>query len=66
MTSRPITFVGTEAAQTRIARLRSRRGAAERVNSIRAEMAEADRACAETSRQSPPSRGATSEGIAPH
>lgn len=53
MTSRPTTqpksptFVGTEAAQAHIARLRSRRGAAERVDSIRAEMAEADRAYAE-------------------
>lgn len=52
MTSQPThaqstTFVGTEAAQTRIARLRARRGAAERVDSIRAEMAEADRVYAE-------------------
>jgi DNA-binding XRE family transcriptional regulator len=49
MTSQPThtTFVGTEAAQNRIARLRARRGAAERVDSIRAEMAEADRIYAE-------------------
>lgn len=52
MTSQPAqpestTFVGTEAAQVRIERLRSRRGAAERVDSIRAEMAEADRVYAE-------------------
>ncbi|MEV0900319.1 helix-turn-helix transcriptional regulator [Actinoplanes sp. NPDC049802] len=39
----PTTFVGTEAAQARIARLRARRGAAERVDRIRAEMADADR-----------------------
>jgi DNA-binding XRE family transcriptional regulator len=43
----PITFVGTEDAQARIARLRSRRGAAERIDSIHAEMAEADRIYAE-------------------
>ena len=43
----PTTFVGTEAAQARIARLRARRGAAERVDSIRTEMAEADRVYAE-------------------
>jgi DNA-binding XRE family transcriptional regulator len=43
----PITFVGTDAAQGRIARLRSRRGAAERIDSIHAEMAEADRIYAE-------------------
>jgi DNA-binding XRE family transcriptional regulator len=43
----PVTFVGTEAAQERIARLRSRHGAAERVDSIHAEMAEADRLYAE-------------------
>jgi DNA-binding XRE family transcriptional regulator len=42
-----ITFVGAEAAQARIARLRARRGAAERVDGIRAEMAEADRVYAE-------------------
>lgn len=52
MTSRPTqpestTFVGTEAAHARIARLRARRGAAERVDGIRAEMAEADRVYAE-------------------
>ncbi|SNT60700.1 Helix-turn-helix [Asanoa hainanensis] len=52
MTSQPTdpeatTFVGTEATQERIARLRSRRGAAERVDSIRVEMAEADRTYAE-------------------
>lgn len=49
MTSQPesTTFVGTEAAQARIARLRSRRGAAERIDGIRAEMAEADRVYAE-------------------
>ena len=52
MTSQPThaeytTFVGTEAAQARIAKLRARRGAAERVDSIRAEMAEADRVYAE-------------------
>lgn len=53
MTSKPTphaestTFVGTEAAQARIAQLRARRGAAERVDSIRAEMAEADRVYAE-------------------
>ena len=46
MTSQPVqpeytTFVGTEAAQGRIAPLRSRRGAPERVDGIRAEMAEA-------------------------
>ena len=34
------TFIGTEAAQARIARLRARRRAAERVDGIRAEMAE--------------------------
>src|SRR5262245_2967963 len=43
----PTTFVGTEAAQQRIARLRARRGATRRVERIRAEMAEADRAYAE-------------------
>lgn len=52
MTSQPArpestTFVGTEAAQARIARLRARRGAAERVDGIRAEMVEADRVYAE-------------------
>src|SRR5690242_11230019 len=48
MTSQPeFNFVGTEAAQERIARLRSRRGAAERIDGIRAEMAEADRIYAE-------------------
>ncbi|MDI1461844.1 helix-turn-helix transcriptional regulator [Catellatospora sp. KI3] len=52
MTSQPdpadsTTFVGTEAVQDRIARLRGRRGAAERVDGIRAEMAEADRVYAE-------------------
>jgi DNA-binding XRE family transcriptional regulator len=52
MTNQPIqpestTFVGTEVAQARIARLRSRRGAAQRVDSVRAEMAEADRVYAE-------------------
>ena len=52
MTSQPTnakdtTFVGTEAAQARIAQLRERRGAAERVDGIRAEMAEADRLYAE-------------------
>jgi DNA-binding XRE family transcriptional regulator len=41
------TFVGTEATQERIARLRGRPGAAERVDTIRAEMAEADRVYAE-------------------
>ena len=41
------TFVGTETTQARIARLRARRGAAERVGSIRVEMAEADRLYAE-------------------
>ncbi|GAA2386385.1 helix-turn-helix transcriptional regulator [Dactylosporangium salmoneum] len=45
--SEPTTFVGTEATQARITRLRARRGAAERVDSIRAEMAEADRVYAE-------------------
>ena|SRR5258706_16447104 len=45
--SEPTTFVGTEAAKARIARLRARRGAAERVDNIRAEMAEADRIYAE-------------------
>jgi DNA-binding XRE family transcriptional regulator len=43
----PSTFVGTDAAQARIARLRSRRGATERIDSIHAEMAEADRIYAE-------------------
>lgn len=43
----PVTFVGTESARARIARLRSRRGAAERVDGIRAEMAQADRVYAE-------------------
>lgn len=43
----PITFVGAEAAQARTARLRARRGAAERVDGIRTEMAEADRVYAE-------------------
>lgn len=51
MTSQPAddatTFVGTEAAQARIARLRARRGAAERVDGIRAEMAGTDRLYAE-------------------
>ena len=49
MTSHPesTTFVGTEAAQARIERLRARRGAAERVDGIRAEMAETDRVYAE-------------------
>jgi hypothetical protein len=41
------TFVGTDAATARIARLRSRRGAAERVDIIRTEMAAADRVYAE-------------------
>ncbi|MEV8511370.1 helix-turn-helix transcriptional regulator [Dactylosporangium sp. NPDC051484] len=41
------TFVGAEAAQTRIARLRARHSAADRVDGIRAEMAEADRIYAE-------------------
>src|SRR5262245_24389745 len=41
------TFVGTEAAQARIARLRARHGTTGRVDRIRAEMAEADRAYAE-------------------
>ncbi len=41
------TFVGSEAAQARITRLRERRGAAERVDRIRAEMAETDRIYAE-------------------
>jgi DNA-binding XRE family transcriptional regulator len=41
------TFIGTEAAQARIAGLRARGGAAERVDGIRAEMAEADRVYAE-------------------
>lgn len=36
-------FVGTEAAQARLDRLRARRGTANRVDKIRAEMAEADR-----------------------
>jgi DNA-binding XRE family transcriptional regulator len=39
----PTTFVGTEAAQARLDRLRARRGAPHRVDTIRAEMAEADR-----------------------
>lgn len=43
----PTTFVGTDATQARIARLRARRGAANRVDSIRAEMTEADRTYAE-------------------
>jgi DNA-binding XRE family transcriptional regulator len=43
----PTTFVGTDATQARIARLRARRGATGRVERIRAEMAEADRAYAE-------------------
>jgi ribosome-binding protein aMBF1 (putative translation factor) len=43
----PATFVGTEATQARIAQLRARRGSAERVDSIRAEMAAADRTYAE-------------------
>jgi DNA-binding XRE family transcriptional regulator len=43
----PTAFVGTEAAQARIARLRARRGSAERVDSIRAEMAATDRAYTE-------------------
>lgn len=51
MTSEPSpaepTFVGTDAAQARIDRLRARRGAPERVDDIRAEMAEADRVYAE-------------------
>ncbi|GAA2634407.1 helix-turn-helix domain-containing protein [Paractinoplanes durhamensis] len=48
MSSQPdINFVGTEAAQARIARLRARPGAAERVDAIREEMAEADRTYAE-------------------
>jgi DNA-binding XRE family transcriptional regulator len=51
MTNQPApadpTFIGTDAAQTRLARLRDRRGAAERVDDIRAEMAEADRGYAE-------------------
>jgi DNA-binding XRE family transcriptional regulator len=41
------TFVGTDATQDRIARLRTRRGAADHVDSIRAEMAEAGRLYAE-------------------
>jgi hypothetical protein len=46
MTSQPTraespTFVGTEAAQARIARLPARRGAAERVDSVRATTNEA-------------------------
>ena len=52
MTSQPThagstTFVGTEHAQARIARLRARNGAAERVDAIRTEMTEADRVYAE-------------------
>lgn len=43
----PTTFVGTDAAQARLARLRARRDAADRVDNIRAEMAEADRIYAE-------------------
>ena len=43
----PTEFVGTDAAQARLARLRARRGAAARVDTIRAEMAEADRIYAE-------------------
>lgn len=45
--AKPTTFVGTDAAQARIARLRARRGAIGRVDRIRAEMTEADRAYAE-------------------
>ncbi|HEX5201920.1 helix-turn-helix domain-containing protein [Paractinoplanes rhizophilus] len=40
-------FVGTDAAQARIDRLRARRGATGRVDTIRAEMAETDRIYAE-------------------
>jgi DNA-binding XRE family transcriptional regulator len=42
------TFVGTDAAQQRIARLKSRLDAGEHVADIRAEMAEADRAYVES------------------
>jgi DNA-binding XRE family transcriptional regulator len=41
------TFVGVDAAQARIARLRARPGASGDIDVIRAEMAEADRAYAE-------------------
>jgi hypothetical protein len=52
MTSRPehtepIAFVGTQAAQARLEKLRSRPGAGRRVAKIRDEMAEADRVYAE-------------------
>ena len=40
-------FVGTEATQARLTRLRARPGAADRVDRIRAEMVEADRVYAE-------------------
>ncbi len=43
----PAEFVGSDAARARIARLKARRGAAERVHRVRAEMAEADRIYAE-------------------
>ncbi|MFI5839658.1 helix-turn-helix domain-containing protein [Catenuloplanes sp. NPDC051500] len=43
----PDALVGTEAAQARLARLKARRGASERVGRIRGEMAEADRQYAE-------------------
>jgi DNA-binding XRE family transcriptional regulator len=44
----PTTFVGTDATQARITRLRSRKGAAAKSDAIRAEMAEADRAYVES------------------
>ncbi|MDP9798942.1 ribosome-binding protein aMBF1 (putative translation factor) [Catenuloplanes nepalensis] len=43
----PEGFVGTSAARVRLARLKARKGAPERVDRIRAEMADADREYAE-------------------
>jgi DNA-binding XRE family transcriptional regulator len=45
--SEPAAFVGTRNAEARIARLKARPGAAERVNDIRAEMEKSDRLYAE-------------------
>lgn len=45
--AKPATFVGVDAAQARIERLKARRGNRHRVDYIRAEMADADRVYAE-------------------
>src|SRR5205823_6180886 len=46
-TDGPETFIGTTAAESRIARLRKRPGAVSRAEKIQAEMAETDRAYAD-------------------